>query len=196
MGEDFNFQEAWRTYENMDKLIKYFNENLEKFHITLKYSTPSLYLEEINKIDNMKLGVKTDDFFPYAHKPNTYWSGYYTSRVALKVMVRDLCRYFQHSRNFLSIKKITQTSPYLKNNEIEIYKRYEALEQILAILQHHDGVTGTQKQYVADDYILMLTRDVNHFNEHMNKLFAEDTKEQINESPSSFVQCYWNVTSE
>ena len=28
----------------------------------------------------------------------------------------------------------------------------DSLEEAMAILQHHDGVTGTEKQHVADDY--------------------------------------------
>ena len=37
---------------------------------------------------------KTDDFFPYAHHPHGFWTGYFTSRAALK-------RYERHSNNIL-----------------------------------------------------------------------------------------------
>jgi hypothetical protein len=32
--------------------------------------------------------VKTDDFFPYADGPHAFWTGYFTSRPALKGYVR------------------------------------------------------------------------------------------------------------
>jgi lysosomal alpha-mannosidase len=41
---------------------------------------------------------KTDDFFPYAHHPHSYWTGYFTSRPALK-------RYERHSNNILQVAK-------------------------------------------------------------------------------------------
>ena len=70
------------------------------------YSTPSIYLEYLNKADKTWT-LKTDDFFPYADKPYAFWtgndqlmsfiycpyyccycSGYFTSRPALKGYVR------------------------------------------------------------------------------------------------------------
>ena len=56
------------------------------------YSTPSLYLQEINKA-NVTWPNKTDDFFPMADKIHRYWTGYFTSRVALKLIVRETGRY-------------------------------------------------------------------------------------------------------
>jgi lysosomal alpha-mannosidase len=41
---------------------------------------------------------KTDDFFPYAHHPHGFWTGYFTSRAALK-------RYERHSNNILQVSR-------------------------------------------------------------------------------------------
>jgi hypothetical protein len=49
------------------------------------YSTPSKYLDAVKE---MELELKTDDFFPYADCPSCYWTGFYTSRPALKGYVR------------------------------------------------------------------------------------------------------------
>ena len=38
------------------------------------YSTPSRYLDALNKM-NKTWTVKTDDFFPYADNPYAYWTG-------------------------------------------------------------------------------------------------------------------------
>lgn len=45
-GDDFNFANATKNFANLDKLIKYINSNFDG--IKLKYSTPDLYLKELN----------------------------------------------------------------------------------------------------------------------------------------------------
>ena len=39
------------------------------------YSTPSIYTQYVHNENNVKWSVKTDDFFPYADKPWSYWTG-------------------------------------------------------------------------------------------------------------------------
>ena len=74
-GEDFFFRNATRDFLYYDKLINYINENFKE--IKLLYSTPSLYMKAVNKL-NKKYTTKTDDFFPYADSKNSYWTGFYT----------------------------------------------------------------------------------------------------------------------
>ena len=52
------------------------------------YSTPSIYLKALHDAGQV-WGVKTDDFFPYAHCAHCYWTGFYTSRPTLKGYVRQ-----------------------------------------------------------------------------------------------------------
>ncbi len=61
------------------------------------YSTPSCYLYALNKADRGWTS-KTDDFFPYANRPHSYWTGYFTSRAAFK-------RYERHSNNILQVSR-------------------------------------------------------------------------------------------
>jgi hypothetical protein len=65
----------------MDRLINYFNKNIN--NMTLKYSTPGIYLDAIKK-QNMSYPIKTDDMFPYADVPEEYWTGYFSSRANAK----------------------------------------------------------------------------------------------------------------
>jgi hypothetical protein len=51
-------------YKNFDKLIKYINDN-STYRVTLKYGTPTDYINIINKEGNI-YPTKTDDFYPYA----------------------------------------------------------------------------------------------------------------------------------
>ena len=51
------------------------------------YSTPSRYIDAVHNA-NKTWTLKTDDFFPYADGPYHYWTGYFTSRPALKGYTR------------------------------------------------------------------------------------------------------------
>lgn len=93
-GSDFEWTDAERWYNNLDKLIKYINSNPQKYNnVSIFYSTPSIYLKNLNVKKNVVWPTKTDDFFPYSDNPNGFWAGFYTSRVAEKGMVRDANRY-------------------------------------------------------------------------------------------------------
>ncbi len=61
------------------------------------YSTPSCYLYALNKAGRSWTS-KTDDFFPYANEPHSPWTGYFTSRAALK-------GYERHSNNILQVTR-------------------------------------------------------------------------------------------
>ena len=65
--------------------------------VNLLYSTPSCYTWHVNQA-NKTYTVKDDDFFPYAHRPHSFWTGYFTSRPALKGYVRK-------TNNFLQVRE-------------------------------------------------------------------------------------------
>lgn len=100
MGEDFQYTNSRMWYKNVDKLIKYINSRSE-FGMTIKYSTPIDYINGIQQ-EKATYPIKTDDFFPYADNANAFWTGYFTSRVALKGFVRDFNRYVQAVRKHIS----------------------------------------------------------------------------------------------
>jgi lysosomal alpha-mannosidase len=66
--------------------------------VNLLYSTPSCYTYQQNYL-NQIWNAKDDDFFPYASSAHTFWTGYFTSRPALKGYVRQ-------SNNFLQVGMI------------------------------------------------------------------------------------------
>jgi hypothetical protein len=83
MNADINFKVCWffpplacapivlTVPQNMDLLISYINAN-KTFGMRLEYSTPGRYLDAVYK-QQLVWGGKTDDFFPYASAPYTYW---------------------------------------------------------------------------------------------------------------------------
>jgi hypothetical protein len=52
----------------------------------LKYSTPSIYIDEISNF-NINWPIKTNDGFPYSSGINSYWTGYFSSRANLKFYI-------------------------------------------------------------------------------------------------------------
>jgi hypothetical protein len=57
----------------------------------LKYSTPSIYIDSISNC-SIIWPIKTNDGFPYSSGPNSYWTGYFSSRGNLKSSIRKTSR--------------------------------------------------------------------------------------------------------
>ena len=140
MGSDFQFSAAHTWFTNLDKLIAAVNKD---GRVKAQYSTPSLYVEAKNRA-NLTWSVKTDDIFPYADGPDAYWTGYFTSRPALKKYVRVQSAFLQVARHIDLFTGGNGTAT-------------EALWEALGVAQHHDGVSGTAKQAVTFDYAKRLS---------------------------------------
>lgn len=137
MGDDFQYQYAESWFKQMDKLIHYVNKD---GRVNALYSTPSIYTDAKNAA-NQLWPLKTDDYFPYADGANAYWTGFFTSRPALKRYVRILSGYYLAARQleFFAGKRSPLDDTF-------------GLGDALGIAQHHDAVTGTAKQHTTDDY--------------------------------------------
>ncbi|KAF7265915.1 hypothetical protein GWI33_020660 [Rhynchophorus ferrugineus] len=151
MGRDFSYQDAEMWYRNLDKLIKHINNKQEfygkKYHAF--YSTPSCYTAAVQQESGGVLSspLKTDDFLPYASDPHQYWTGFYTSRASLK-------RFERVGNNFLQVCKQLFT---LTNLPRENEQKLNKLRDAMGIMQHHDAITGTEKEFVAADYSRILS---------------------------------------
>lgn len=114
--------------------------------MNLFYSTPSCYLKSLYD-SNITWPTKTDDFFPYASDPHAYWTGYFSSRPTIK-------RFERVGNHFLQVCK--QLSATAKVQESHFEPHLTMLRKAMGIMQHHDAVTGTEKQHVASDYARIL----------------------------------------
>ncbi|GAB4848626.1 hypothetical protein Ancab_003333 [Ancistrocladus abbreviatus] len=137
MGTDFRYQYANSWFRQMDKLIHYVNLD---GRVNALYSTPSIYTVA-KYAASESWPLKTEDFFPYADHPNAYWTGYFTSRPAFKGYVRMMSGYYLAARQLEFFKGRRHAGP-----------NTDALADALAIAQHHDAVSGTERQHVAADY--------------------------------------------
>ncbi|KAL5717335.1 alpha-mannosidase [Ranunculus cassubicifolius] len=142
MGTDFKYQYARTWFREMDKFIHYVNMD---GRVNALYSTPSIYTDA-KYATKTSWPLKTDDFFPYADRINAYWTGYFTSRPAIKRYVRMMSSYYLAARQLEFLRGRTSAGP-----------NTDKLADALAIAQHHDAVTGTEKQHVANDYAKRLS---------------------------------------
>lgn len=160
-GGDFHFSAAGQNFKNIDKLIKYIKQNAPD--INMFYSTPSCYQYRVYQVSNeksLRLPEKYNDFMPYDSSRTIWWSGYFTSRPSVKLIERELADLLQVSR-LVSFARLLDDRSRLVDNQSswtdEVVKDesscLEELWQVLGDLQHHDAITGTEKQHVANDYV-------------------------------------------
>ncbi|KAM3623462.1 uncharacterized protein V6R79_011495 [Siganus canaliculatus] len=156
MGSDFQYENANLWYKNLDKLIYYVNSlQASGSNVNVLYSTPSCYLQELHKA-NLTWALKTDDFFPYADDAHDFWTGYFTSRPALKRYERISNSNLQ-TCNQLEVLggPVSRTGPFGQGDS-------QTLKKAMAVAQHHDAVSGTEKQHVANDYARRLANGWQH----------------------------------
>ena len=150
MATDFSGENAEVWYKNIDKLIHYVSTPGDwgggKYN--LLYSTPSAYTAA--KAATTPLPLRTEDVMPYADGPHAFWSGYFSSRPALKGYVRDSSSIFQIGKQLQALT----APPADQSPSNPLY----LLERAMGVTQHHDAVSGTSKQHVANDYALRLAR--------------------------------------
>uniref|UniRef100_A0AC35TT36 Alpha-mann_mid domain-containing protein n=1 Tax=Rhabditophanes sp. KR3021 TaxID=114890 RepID=A0AC35TT36_9BILA len=128
-GGDFQYSDANHWFVNLDKLIYHVQKQFP--NIKIFYSTPSCYIQSLKSF-KPNLTTKTSDFFPYAHRNNTYWTGYFTSKPTQKRMIR------QSSTLNNLIKKLSAVTRLNNSPQTLMSKK---LQRASALNQHHDAVT-------------------------------------------------------
>uniref|UniRef100_A0A5B7A988 Alpha-mannosidase n=1 Tax=Davidia involucrata TaxID=16924 RepID=A0A5B7A988_DAVIN len=178
MGTDFRYQYANSWFRQMDKFIHYVNMD---GRVNALYSTPSIYTDA-KFATNELWPLKTGDFFPYADRENAYWTGYFTSRPAFKGYVRMTSGYYLAARQLEFFKGRSSSGP-----------NTDALADALAIAQHHDAVSGTERQHVAADYAKRLSMGYAEAEEVVASSLALLTESRLStrneNSVTKFQQC-------
>ena len=146
LGDDFQWENAATGYfDYVDSVILALNKD-PRFHGF--YSTPANYVAA--KLALPSLPALQNDLMPYNDdfEGHNVWAGYFTSRPAFKGFVRDSSSLMQSARQLQviagGVPDAGPTNPLFK------------LERAMGVAQHHDAVAGTAKQYVNDNYGLLL----------------------------------------
>ena len=142
-------------------MIEYFNKN-NKSNMIFKMSTPGEYIEALKK-ENIVWPVRYGDAFPYADGENDYWSGYFAARPGSKRQVK-MASALMNAQNRLFAKRVIKEGVTNENVKRVLDAKREMLEPI-SIYLHHDAITGTDKQFVADDYTFRTMKGITESDE-------------------------------
>jgi hypothetical protein len=166
IGSVMNYQ-LW----NMVNISSMFGPRYDRVNIF--YSNPDYYTQQkriySTRTDAKKWSVKTDDFFPYSDCPHCFWTGYYTSRAALKRYERVASSFLLAARQIDALATLSQPPEHRSDSvhtDIRSGPLYP-LEDAVSIVQHHDAVAGTAKQHVADDYSKKLAYGIETASHHI-----------------------------
>lgn len=134
LGDDFryrSFQEAELQYDNYQRIFDFINQHVEG--VEIQFGTLSEYFAAA--MGTFKAPILKGSFFTYSDRNEDYWSGYFTSRIFDKALDRQLERVL-YAATSMGATKLELQGP----------------RRALSLFQHHDGVTGTAKDAVVEDY--------------------------------------------
>jgi len=130
---DHHFRSTKSNFNSQKNDFRYANERQTSGSLfNLFYSTPSCYVKALNDL-NRSWSSKTDDFFPYGSDAHSYWTGYFTSRPALKFMVREAGSLLQSCKQAASV---------LDRKGAAMEGDISTLKEAMSIMQHTMQMTA------------------------------------------------------
>lgn len=109
-----------------------------------------MYIDAI-AAENIEWPTKYDDLFPYADNEDSYWTGYFSSRANDKGYMRRASQTLHSSNKLFSLYAIR---PDVWDSTVDsLMQAKNTMLDVVGVIQHHDGITGTGKQHTADDYV-------------------------------------------
>ena len=154
IGGDFQYMNSGVPFQRIKTVIEYVNgkEYFNGEKVKMIFSTPQKYFNAVEK-ERLKMKVEFTiqsniDFFTYADKAYSYWSGYFTSRPYLKGVIRE-------GANMLLSGSMIISDIMLKgiNGDNTLIDIVNELSGTIANMQHHDAVTGTSNERVSNSFI-------------------------------------------
>ena len=109
--------------------------------------------------------------FPYADKADEYWTGYYTSRANSKSQAR-FAQANLHASNKLFAERVLARDATVDETD-DLLSAKDAMLDANGINQHHDAITGTARQAVADDYVKRISKAMSESNNEYSRLVSE-----------------------
>ncbi|CAH2250872.1 alpha-mannosidase 2 [Pararge aegeria] len=163
LGDDFRYDRAneWdNQYQNYEMIIDYIN-NKDEWNTEVQFGTLQDYFKAVHEeVKLTNFPVLSGDFFTYADRNQHYWSGYYTSRPFYKNMDRVLLAYVRAAEIITSQACSSHAVSYITS--LQLRDRVEQARRSLALFQHHDGVTGTSRDEVREDYAKKMLDAIKH----------------------------------
>ncbi|KAJ7393930.1 hypothetical protein OS493_003599 [Desmophyllum pertusum] len=171
LGDDFRYEtkfEAHEQYTNYQRLMDHINSHPE-LKAKIQFGTLSDYFNAIWKTTGSEPGSQpkgfpalSGDFYTYADRDDHYWSGYYTSRPFYKHMDRALESHHRAAEIIFSLAESHARHHASSTFAVEqLYGLLTNARRNLGVFQHHDGITGTAKDFVVIDYATRMLQSLN-----------------------------------
>lgn len=176
---DFRYQQAHLQFDNMDKIINFINGHQERYNVSIKWSSLSDYFSAVDS--EYPAGFwpvrGEDDFLPYDDNDESWWVGFYSSRPELKGIIRKSEAELRILDNLFSYMSLVDpsnnalkaqnglkrnSSPFATTstnvlNGTSTVNLVDEFHRAMGIAQHHDAVSGTERQLVAENYAYLLS---------------------------------------
>jgi lysosomal alpha-mannosidase len=164
-GSDFMFSNATEEFSNMDKIVATQPDT--------RYEVIAEYFRALHGM-NLTWPTYHGDFFPY-YQPDTVWTGFYTSRAALKGASRRVDCLIETADAFLAL---SGSSPHL----LAMMREARGYSGILC---HHDAITGTARDAVVEDYFAMIANATHLANTVLEQSASKLTNSTLSIEPLS-----------
>jgi len=155
LGDDFRYNNAAefdQQYSNYMLLMDYINQRQDKYYASVTFGNLTDYFTAVRERMSQFPSL-SGDFHVYSDVFSdgnpAYWSGYYSTRPALKKLSRQLAAKLRSAEILFSLSR-EQSKAILSQSSG--YEDLEGARRDLALFQHHDAITGTSKHFVMVDY--------------------------------------------
>ncbi|RAL40093.1 hypothetical protein DM860_008233 [Cuscuta australis] len=206
LGDDFRYvsvDEAEAQFKNYQLLFDYINSDpglnaeakfgtLEDFYRTLREEADRVNYSCPNEVGSGEIGgfpSLSGDFFTYADREQDYWSGYYVSRPFFKAVDRVLEQTLRGAEMMMAFLLGYCQRAQCEKLPTGFSYKLTAARRNLALFQHHDGVTGTAKDHVVNDYGMrmhMALHDLQIFMSKAIEVLLGIHHEKNDHNPSQF----------
>ncbi|CDW91487.1 glycosyl hydrolases family 38 protein [Stylonychia lemnae] len=181
MGTDFTHQNANLTYWYIEKIIRILKSTYIGSDLKFYYSTVQEYynaVQQRKKEMNFEWPIYKDDFLPYnGNFPQHYWTGFFSSRPGFKKLIKDYSSIAHSSLNMYTSDILTSNySLNLKSNYPSIAFEVKDMLRNLAIMVHHDTITGTSPNFVIQSHAKRLDTSLITNSKTLNLKFLDKIK--------------------
>lgn len=167
-GCDFEHIDAHQSFSLMDEILSAINSD-PSLGVHAFYSTPQTYLDAVASL-NYSWPTNDYDYFLDSDNGHAYWSGYFSSRAEYKRFERFL----MNQRSAVELALSASHAASFTNLTQQLH-RVSVLQQAMGIAQHHDSITGTEREHVRDRYQYLLTEGLYNSSDVMSDVFANLT---------------------
>lgn len=168
LGDDFKYKTLTMTtkiWDNYQMLFDHINSD-PSTNVEIQFGTLSDYISAVQNTQ-LSFPVYHGDFFTYNDKAEDYWSGYFTTRPHVKALSRKASYAVKEAESLMALVAATKlndgtrsTSSFPVSITDTVWSssvnNMESARRNIGLFQHHDGITGTARVAVVQDYISRL----------------------------------------